>query len=245
MTSSSTHRKPLNSKQLAILRLLYRFRFATTELLTLALETKSKSKMNERLKILLEQEYIGRKYEPEYRLLRKHASYYLLPKGMNALKGSDGNYDKAILHNIHKDKTASDQFIDHSLNVFKVYCDLKAKYEDRLRFFTKSQLTHFDYFPKPLPDAYIRLKDNDQERQYFLEMLQSTRPFFVSIRKVQKFVSYVDEDEWGVTDTDLPTVLLVCNDKTLQFRLEKYLTKLDDNEDLKLRVINSELIPTL
>lgn len=237
MASSRTHRKPLNSKQLAILRLLYRFRFATTELLTLALDTKSKIKMNERLKILLEQEYIGRKYESEYRLLRKHASYYLLPKGINALKESDGNYDKAILHNIHKDKTASDQFINHSLSVFKVYCDLKVKYGDRLRFFTKSQLTHFDYFPKPLPDAFMRLQAGSKEKQYFLEVLQSTRPFFVSVRKVRKYIDFADGGEWEVVESKLPTILLSCDNDALLKRLEKYVGSLDDiDEDLEFIV---------
>lgn len=245
MSYSSTRRMPLNDKQLSILRLLYRFRFATTELLTLALETNSKIKMNERLKILLEQEYIGRKYESEYRLLRKHASYYLLSKGINALKDSGGNYDKAILHNIHKDKTASDQFINHSLDVFRLYCDLKTEYGDRLKFFTKTQLTEFDYFPEPLPDAFIRLKDDDRERQYFLELLQSTRPFFVSVRKIQKYVSYADEDEWGVTGGDLPEVILVCDNETWKKRLDKSLIKIDSSESLKFYVMTPGSVSTL
>src|SRR5437868_3895445 len=140
--------RPLNKKQLDILRLLYRFRFVTTNLLTQALQTKSKIKMNERLKILLDQEYIGRNFSPEYHLLRKHASYYLLPKGIDALKQiPDNTFDTSILRNIRKDKAASDQFIDYCLGVFDVYCQLKTVYGDSLHFFTKSQLANkYDCF---------------------------------------------------------------------------------------------------
>ena len=66
--------------------LLYRFRFATSHLLTQTLGIKDKSKMNQRLRVLAQQEYVGRNYTPEYRLQGKHASYFSLPKGIKALK---------------------------------------------------------------------------------------------------------------------------------------------------------------
>lgn len=92
--------KRLNLKQLSILDTLYRFRFGTTELIAIALNVKTKNKMNERLKVLLDQEYIGRRYGPEYRLLRKHATYYLLPKGVKALRQHNGKYHELVLHNM-------------------------------------------------------------------------------------------------------------------------------------------------
>ncbi len=78
--------KPLNQKQLSLLDTLYRFRFATTELLTQTLGTSNKGKMNQRLKLLLDQEYIGRRYEKTYHLTGRHASYFLQAKGIKALK---------------------------------------------------------------------------------------------------------------------------------------------------------------
>ncbi len=215
----------LNSKQLGILQLLYRFRFGTTELIAQALAIKTKNKMNERLKILLDQEYIGRNYEPEYRLLRKHATYYLLPKGIKALKEHDDKCDKAVLHNIYKDKTASKQFIDRCLATFKTYCELRTKHGDNLRFFTKSQLNQFEYFPKPLPDAYARVKTARSEKQYFLEVLHG-RPFFISVRKLRHYIAYADSGEWEDTGTHLPTVVLLCDSDTLKKRLDKQLEKL-------------------
>lgn len=233
MNSELAKNKRLNSKQLSILNTLYRFRFGTTELLANALNVKTKNKMNERLKVLLDQEYIGRHYEPEYRLLRKHATYFLLPKGIKALRQYDEKTAVSVLHNIHKDKTASEQFINHSLAIFSVFCELNMKYGETLRFFTKSQLSKYEYFPNPLPDAYIRIQTKNEKIQYFLEMLQTDRPFFVSIRKIKHHMTYSESGEWDDTGTTLPAVLLICDSETLKKRIDKQLLRFEDD-------INSE-----
>jgi len=228
---ATTRYNSLNSKQLDILQLLYRFRFGTTELIAQALNVKTKNKMNERLKVLLDQEYIGRNYESEYRLLRKHATYYLLAKGIKRLREHDDKCDDAVLHNIYKDKAASDQFINHSLAIFKAYCELRAKYGHDLRFFTKSQLGQYDYFPASLPDAYIRIRKGHKQSQYFLEVLQSSRPFFVSVQKARRYVTYADSGEWEDTGTELPTIILTCDSGTLKKRLDKQLEKIGEDID--------------
>jgi len=218
-TLTPSHHKKLNTKQLDILRLLYRFRFATSHLLTQTLSLKDKSKMNQRLRILTKQEYIGRNYTSEYRLQGRHASYYLSTKGIKALKGlgDDVKYSSSALHNIYKDKAASNQFISHNLEVFATFCQLKNQYGDDLRFFTKNQLAKYDYFPNPLPDAYIRLND----KQFFLEILHSKRPFFIVTRRIKQYITYIENGAWQTTDSELPSVLLVCDNATLQKRLYK------------------------
>lgn len=242
---SSSRYNTLNTKQLTILDLLYRFRFGTTELFTIALSTKHKNKMNERLKILLDQEYIGRHYEPTYRLQNKHASYYLLPKAMKVLRKLDDKYSETTLRNIYKDKSASEQFITHNLTIFKIYCDLKTKHGDKLKFFTKSQLKAYEYFPDPLPDAYFRIATNDdtnpdnEPEQYFLDVLESTRPFFVSVRKARRYIEYDESGEWDDTGTSLPAVILVCDGETLRKRMEKQLARLEseiDSDELRFTV---------
>jgi DNA-binding HxlR family transcriptional regulator len=212
------------SKQLIILKLLYKFRFTTSDLLTKASGIQ-KSTINKRLHLLLERGYVGRNFEPEYHLLRKHASYYLLPDGIKALKQvPDAKYSPKILRNISNDKDAKDPFINHQLDVLGVYCALQAMYGDELRFFTKNQLITFEHYPQPLPDAYIRLGDGDNERQYFIDVLHEAQPFFVSTRKVMQYVAYADEGqvEWEQeTGTPLPSVLLICDSPSLKKRLQK------------------------
>lgn len=245
MNSEQTKNKRLNIKQLSILDTLYRFRFGTTELIANALNVKTKNKMNERLKVLLDQEYVGRHYGPEYRLLRKHATYYLLPKGIKALRQLNDKCNDSVLHNIHKDKTASEQFINHCLAIFSTYCKLKEKHGENLRFFTKSQLVQYEYFPKPLPDAYVRIQAGKDMTQYFLEMLQTERPFFVSVRKARRYIAYSETGEWEDTGTTLPTIVLVCDSETLKKRMDKQLLKLkhdiDPNELRFLVSIGSDM----
>lgn len=241
MTLTSANNKRLNTKQLSILDTLYRFRFGTTDLLAKALGVKTKNKMNERLKVLLDQEYIGRHYESSYRLLGKHASYFLLPKGIKVLRQFDDKYDETMLHNIYKDKSASEQFINHSLAIFNTYCELKAKYGESLRYFTKSQLGQYEYFPKPLPDAYARIQKQNKEVQYFIELLEAHRPFFISARKFKHYIEYSETGEWEDTGTTLPKVILLCDSDTLKKRMDKQVLKLDDIDDEVKFVIGTQI----
>jgi hypothetical protein len=230
------------TKQLIILKLLYRFRFTTSDLLTKATDIQ-KSTINKRLQLLLELGYIGRRYEPEYRLLRKHASYHLLPKGIRALKQIPGNtYNPKILRNISRDKDATDRFINHQLAVLNAYCTLKGVYENELRFFTKNQLATFEHYPHPLPDAYIRIGDGEDERQFFIDILHAADAFFIATRKVMQYTTYASEEreEWEKeTGTLLPSVLLICDSPSLKKRLQKKMRRAAENiegDDMKLYV---------
>ena len=75
-------RKPLNSYQIRLLQTLYKFRFATTKLISDSQNSKYERVITARLKILLDQDYIGRNYDSSYRIKGKSASYYLRPKGI-------------------------------------------------------------------------------------------------------------------------------------------------------------------
>ena len=234
MPDTPSYRRPLNSKQLDILRLLYRFRFVTSNLLTITLQLKDPSKTNQRLRILMDQEYIGRKYEPGYRLLGRHASYHLLPKGINALRElseTEGKMSATVLHSLHKDKSASDQFIERRLGVLGAYCHTVAHYNECARFFTQSELARYKYFPKPRPDAYIRLKVGDHEGQFFLEVLNDKLPFFRVIGRLKQYITYFEDGEWEVTNSEQPTVLLVCESPAILKRLLKVMPGIVEDED--------------
>lgn len=232
MPSTPTRHYALTTKQLAILNLLYRFRFTTSQLLAQSTNT-NKDIINKRLKLMMELNYIGRNFEPEYHLLRKHATYYLLPDGIKALKQvSDKKYSPKVLRTMAREGDKSEQFIIHHLAVFDVYCTLRTMYGNELRFFTKSQLTTFDHYPQPLPDAYIRIGDGDDERQFFLDVLHNSQPFFIATRKVMQYVTYADEGrkEWErKTGTALPGALLICDSPSLKKRLQKKMRRAAEN----------------
>lgn len=232
MPATPSYRRPLNSKQLDILRLIYRFRFVTSNLLTPTLKLKDPSKTNQRLRILTDQKYIGRRYKSEYRLLGKPASYHLLPEGIKALKQiPDNKFSAAVLHNIRKDFDASDQFIDRQLGVLSTFCHLSAQYGVGLRFFTQSELRKYSYFPKPLPYAYIRLRMGDSEKQFFLEVINDSQPFFRAIGRIKQYITYAEDGDWEITKSELPTLLLVCESTNVQNRLLKIVPGIIEYED--------------
>src|SRR5476651_2271223 len=208
MPLTTSNHYTLNPKQLDLLRLLYRFRFATSLHLANALNIKPDT-INQRLQILLDQEYIDRHYDGQYKIHGKPAEYYLVEDGIKALKQYiPDKCDKKVLHNLLHDKDATPPFIAHSLNVFTVFCRLKKRYGDDLRFFTKSQIHSSKHFPKQRPGALIRLQVGSQWKEFFLEVIDPTKPFFASVGKVRSYIKYADDKTWNEgADTKLPKIL--------------------------------------
>ena len=240
--SESKHRKKLNAKQLEVLELLYKFRFGSNDLFAQYFGKKNRSFVFKRLSILTEQGLIGKRFDSSYRIQGKPAAYYLTPAGARMLQERHGQEKPAInIKAIYKDKTVKDDFVRQCLDIFAAYNCLRAQHGDKLKFFTRANLNYeqFDYFPKPLPDAYIRLRTDEEEKQYFMNFYYDSQPFFKVVKRVQAQVEYAESGDWDETGTDLPTLLNVCESTGLNKRLQKRMTKLADdawNEDIEFAV---------
>ena len=201
--------------------------------------------MNTRLRILCEQEYIARRYDDTYKRRIQFASYYLLPNGIAVLKQQPDNFTYQILRNIRKDVNASERFVTHCLNVFAVYSKFKELYGDSFKFFTKSYLTKFDYFPNPLPDAYVsfdKTKTGGKLQHYILECFDSTMPDFAMKKRVEQLVEHADSGDW-TPKAPHPEILLVCETERLQNKAKKWAAKaLDEGwtDNLKITVTTKE-----
>jgi hypothetical protein len=222
------HHKKLNRKQISLLHVIYRFRFVTSDLLAKYESKVDGSYVYNRLRTLEEQEYIGKKYEPGFKLLGRPAVYFLMAKGIGALKSrTDVAYSQDVLHATYKDTTATDQFVNLNLAIFEAYIGLKAHYGERLQFFTKSDLaTHaHDHFPQPMPDASLRLEQGGVVRQYFLDVHQESKPFFNSSQRVNQYAAHKDSKIWERTGEELPKIVAVFDSAALKNRLQKRLEK--------------------
>ncbi len=220
--------KSLTSKQLDILKVLYNFRFATAELLALNLNLKNNTLIYERLRILVNLEYIGRNYQTSYKLQGKPAIYYLLPKSLPILKKQEG-ISSVVLKNINKDSKASDRFINHSIAIYITYIALRKRLKENLWFFTSSNLKfpEYNYLPKPLPDAYLSIKFNNSNRSkrkhFFLIYCASSVPLFVHLRRLKSLIDYIDAGDWEDATNTVLSGLLVLTDitKFKQLLIEK------------------------
>lgn len=234
--------KNVTKKQLAVLKQLYRFRFGTTDLLARSLELKDGRYIHMRLDALVKQLYIGKNYDSSYKLEGKPATYYLLPKAFAVLKQYAKTDGKEVslktLRNAYKDKEASERFIAKKLAVFTIYDKLQVSYGDSLSFWTKEQLNFdkYDYFPEPKPDAYLTITPEGprpRDRYFFLNYLDDETPFFVHVRRLQKYVDYVEAGEWeDATSSKLRGALLVCESTSLLKRVRKKLAQIVDEDEV-------------
>lgn len=223
---SKTRRK-LNAEQLEVLELLYKFRFGSNDLIAQYFGKKSRAFVFKRLSILLEQGFIGKRFDSSYRIKGKPAAYYLLPAGARKLQETRSSEDEPVnIKGIYKDKTVSETFIQHSLGIFRVYNQLKTQHGAELAFFTKTDLASYEHFPKPLPDAFVSLEVKDSTRYFFVEIVEDTQPFFTAVRSVKKYLDHKESGEWAITETDYPIILFICESTSLQKRLQKQITKM-------------------
>jgi len=219
-----SHRKSLNQEQLKVLYALYKFRFGTEELLALNQGNVSRRYTHERVRILCEQEYIGRRYDSSYRLFGNPATYYLLPKGIDILKQNKADFKPQVLRNIRRDIDVSKGYMWHCINVFRVYARFKDLHGDSLKFFTKSYLTTYDYFPKPLPDAYLSYRDDAKEesiRHYMLEYFDWSASLSAMKRKINIYINHADSGDW-TPQSPYPAILLICTTAELEAKLRKW-----------------------
>jgi hypothetical protein len=236
MPTTTTKHHQLNSNQIYYLKLLYKFRFATTIQLSQYRKKNESSATQRAINILLDQKYVGCNYDNSYKLQGRAASYYLLTKGIRALKQLSFGELK-VFHGIYKDKSASEQLIGHYLSLSTICNRLKATYGDRLTYFSKSELApaDFDYFPHPLPDSYIQLGTNE----FFLNYFETSRPIFTDVAKIIKYIEYADASEWG-DDEPLPALRLVCETLALEKRLHKKIRRLSQPSGLDISTTTME-----
>lgn len=223
--------KKLNQHQLDVLLLLYKFRFATSNLLTQKLNLQHRNSINSRLQILEDQSYIGRRYDKSYKLMNKPASYFMLPNGFAALRGIDG-VSSNVLKNMYKDATATDAFIERSLTIFGIYNKLESIFGQRFDMFSKSELTGMEGMPEILPDGLIRLKTSDstraKERYHFLYYAEERQPLFAVSSTITKQLDYGDAENWNTFSAKLPSVIIVCNSSALERRLHRQAGRIED-----------------
>ena len=220
--------RKLNQGQLEVLLKLYRYRFGTRELIANSLSKSNNTSIYSRLQILQVNGYIANRFDKSYKLGGRPAAYYLLPKGLRALKQYTNRDDitDAAIKNSYKDKdgTVSEQFIDHNLVVYAIGNRLQTLYP-AIKQFTKRELVIYNYFPKQLPDLYLSIKLGDQIKRLFLDYIEASTPSFVIDRQLRKKIEYYQNGAWQAKGNPFPPILYVCETGNLEKRLQKLANK--------------------
>lgn len=223
-----SHRKSLNSGQLAVLDLVCKFRFVSIELLRTSLGLKNNSGLAQKLKILLDQEYIAKHYEPSYRLQGRPAAYYILPKGMRALRAQPDHewLTDGIIKASYKDKSVQLPLIEHTLTVYGLSFELKKLFKDQ-RVFMKRVLAGFEMFKPARPDMYTVLNFNPEYEplRCWVDYIEDNTPRYLLDRKIRDYVTHFEEGNWDVSGHELPTMLFICDSAKYEKRLQRMAAK--------------------
>jgi DNA-binding HxlR family transcriptional regulator len=226
----------LTLKQLDVLKLLFRFRFGTSDLIARAQGGISTRSMRTRLTALEDKGMVVKKQDGRSKLAGKPAVYRLAAKGRAVLKKDGAKYSEKVLNSIRAHRDNSERFIQQHLTLFALFNVLGDAYGEGLVFLTKSNIAtdKFDYLSETRPDAFIHLAENNQ--YYFLYLLDESSPDFVYVRRIAALFAYEKSGKWqAAVGEKLPVVLLVCSSNRLETTLRKKLAKLADDANSDIR----------
>lgn len=235
----------LTAKQIEILLLLYKFRFLHTYQFQKLLSHKSSNRIKLWLKDLTEKEYIKRDYKKEA-INKKPAIYSLTIKSRELLKKRK-DCNLSVLNNIYREKYRSTQFINHCMLIADIQLVLNSqiKKTETLFFATKSGIADYDYFPNPLPDAYIVIKKPKSTQRYLVDVIDATLPRFAIRGKIQRFIDYYHKDLWeDRTGAKFPSIIIISpNDENKKYTKRFIAKSIDDQTEIIFQVVTiDELI---
>lgn len=219
------YRKRLSNNQIELLGLICKFRFVTVPLLS-EWRNKDKSTAYERLLVLTEQGYLHKTYGKSWKLLGKPAVYSLAAKGIKTLRDKTDWFPEAVYKNQYKNRSASLQLVDHSLDLFKLCLQLREQHGTSIEYFAKSEMTKFEQFIRPLPDLYLRTdrhNEDDQLIHYQLEVIEAGTFTWMIKKRINAHQGWFDENNdegWGYED-NYPTLLLFCDNKSTEKRIHR------------------------
>ena len=221
-------RKSLNPNQLQTLQLLFKFRYISSPLLA-TITNKSRQSVQQTLQRLEEQDFVGKKYDSSFRLQGKQAIYYLRPKAIRELK-QRYNYNQSALNVMARNASLSESFMQHHLEVIKVYLSLRRDYGSEFHIFSQSELTNFGYFMHPLPDLYLhRIKQNNNLPTDYVLNIFTDKPTFVIKKLLDSYYKHCDNNTWQAdTKTKYPTILICCPSPRVELTIQAFSERMID-----------------
>lgn len=163
---------------------------------------KNPKRIQDWMKDLYTNQYVGRIYSNTFIENTKPAIYFLTKKSRALLKDKEG-YDTYVLNRVYK--TFSKAHVDHCMFIADIHFTLLSQLgkNESLQFFTKVDLVGYNHFPHPLPDAYFAIKDKDKTRRYFLKVIEEKLPRKVLPFEIKPYIEY-EKKTWSDNTNGLP-----------------------------------------
>ena len=155
---------------------------------------------------------------------RNPAKYFLTPLGRKYLKCQKG-FDIAFLERVYKEKGRRPIFKNHCIDIVDIYLFLRSQKDpdEELKFFTESNLTKYEYFPKTKFDAYVVLQKKNKVRRFLLHIFNASDPKWLPIQKLKDYIKYYDENVWqeNTENSSFPVLLFVLPIESFKYDVLK------------------------
>lgn len=219
LVASPKYRRPLNSNQDRLLKLLFKFRFISVSLLA-EIVGKDRSTIYESLYVLEKQGYIAKRYNKTYRLQLRPAEYYLANTGIRYLRDNT-DISHTTLRNLYKNKSADDTLINNCLEATTIYLKLRDIYPNTFDIFTRTEASQIEWLPRPLPSLYLRRNRPKAEANghYMVHVVEAGLPRYL-LAKILRFYQNHCDEHWNEDELgSYPDLLLLTRNERTEQRL--------------------------
>lgn len=219
----------LDNIELNILKQLYKFSYLNTNQVYQLNPQVTPRTIQRHLKQLTETNYlIAHDFNRNDTRFNTKPTIYSLSKLARKRLKSEKECDIHVLNRVYQQKRVSKQVIYQHVFLATMYLHLKNQLIDgeTLHFSTKAQLQEFDYFPKPLPEAYIAVTDEQKKvHRYFLFLFTTYVPMRFMKSRIEQNIYYSENVTWTeATNQEMPVFLIVCVNKNLEKQITQVIS---------------------
>lgn len=229
---------PLTKSQKQIIFHLYKFRYLRIDQLQTLFNHKDPHRVKEWIKDLENKKYISIIKDPKDQT--KPYIMCLSQQARHILK-EDTDVDKNFLKWLYKEKSKSEEFINRNLFIVNsyLYFEKNKKKNSEINFFTKQDLKGYDYFPDPMPDAYIDIEEGNKNNRYFLDFFDDGIPDGNLRYRVRYYFKYWESGSWqkNTDNAPFPTILFIFENDRKKKHIYYYARPILENsfnEDIEI-----------
>lgn len=225
----------VSSQQQRVLKLLFKFRFISAQLLAQVMGI-SRPGVYQALEPLVKSGFVVKVYDDTFRIDRKPAYYYLSTDGVTTVRGIMG-VKESVVHTLYKNDVVSEDFINHCLIVARCYVSIAKTLPPDTDIFTRSEINRYSQFPKNKPDLYIRTPEGDEA----IVVVAHDKPLYIVRKRFEEIISHSEDGEWGGEYPRIGFILRHSSDRnSFAFTSRK---KLDDMgmDENELEVLVSDI----
>lgn len=224
---ASDQEQKLSSQQQRVLKLLFKFRFISAQLLAQVMGI-SRPGVYQALEALVDKRLVIKVYENEFRIDRKPAYYYLNKQGVTTVRKLM-DVKESVVHALYKNDVATPEFIEHCLATARCYAAIARFLPADTDIFTKAEVNRFREFPKNRPDLFVRTPDGHEA----MIVITDDKPLYIVRKRLNEIIKHSEDEGWE--DGDYPRICFVLkhgNDKnSFLYTTRKKLEDMGMDED--------------